>query len=160
MISDSAPRDLLARSLGWSDAHVSFDEAVRDLPVHLRGTRPPGLPHSPWELVEHIRITQRDILDFATAEEYQEREWPSDYWPGSPEPPDAGAWEQSVSAVKADREALQRLAQDTAVDLGAVTRHGTDQTYLRELILVLDHTAYHVGQLVLVRRALGAWPAA
>jgi hypothetical protein len=160
MISDSAARDLLARSLGWSDAHVSFEQAVRDLPAHLRGTRPPGLPHSPWELVEHIRIAQRDILDFATAEEYHELDWPSDYWPASPEPPDEGAWERSISAVKEDREALERLARDTTVDLAAVTRHGTDQTYLRELLMVVDHAAYHVGQLVLVRQALGSWPAA
>lgn len=160
MVPDSATRDILARSLGWSDAHVSFDEAVRGLPDHLRGTRPAGLPHSPWELIEHIRITQRDILDFAAADEYREREWPAGYWPASPEPPDAEAWEQSISAVREDREALQRLARDAAVDLAAVTRHGTNQTYLRELLLVVDHTAYHVGQLVLARQLLGAWPAA
>jgi uncharacterized damage-inducible protein DinB len=159
MVSDTTARDLLARSLGWSDAHVCFEEAVSDLPVRLRGTRPRGLPHSAWELVEHIRITQRDILDFATAEEYRELEWPAGYWPASPEPPSTAAWEQSVAAVKRDREALQRLARDAAVDLTAVTRHGTSQTYLRELLLVVDHAAYHVGQLVLVRQVLGAWPA-
>ncbi|HEX6925164.1 MAG TPA: DinB family protein [Longimicrobiaceae bacterium] len=157
MIADAAARDILARSLAWSDAHVSFERAVRDIPVHLRGTRPPGLPHSCWELVEHIRLTQRDILDFAIAEEYHEAEWPADYWPPSPEPPHADAWDQSIAAAKEDCEALQRLARDAAVDLLAVTPHGTDQTYLREILLVLDHTAYHVGQLVLVRRALGAW---
>lgn len=160
MSIDSAARDLLARSLGWSEAHASFDEAVRDLPAHLRGVRPAGVPHSPWELLEHIRIAQRDILDFSTAARYDEREWPSGYWPPSPEPPDAEAWDQSVTAVRDDRDKLQQLARDARIDLTAVTPHGTDQTYLRELLLAADHAAYHVGQLVIVRRLLGARPPA
>lgn len=159
MLPDSAARGTIARSLDWSDAHASFEQAVDNLPVHLRGVRPSGLPHSPWELVEHIRITQRDILDFSAGEEYRELEWPADYWPAVPEPPSPGAWTQSIAEVREDREALQRLVRDAAVDLEAVTRHGTSQTYLRELLVVVDHTAYHVGQLVLVRQALGAWPA-
>ena len=158
MAPDSAVREVLARSLGWSDAHVSFDDAVRGLPEHLRGVRPAGLPHSPWELVEHIRLAQRDILHFCVAPEYAEMEWPSGYWPSSPEPPSAEVWERTIAAVREDRESLRRLARDTA-DLTAVTPHGTDQTYLRELLLVADHTAYHVGQVVLVRQLLGAWPA-
>lgn len=158
MNSDPAAREPLARSLAWSDAHVSLEEALRALPAHLRGARAPGLPHSPWELVEHIRIAQRDILDFAIADEYHPREWPAEYWPPSPTPPGAAAWERSIEEVRQDRERLQRLARDPGVELGAVVRHGPDQTYLRELLLVLDHTAYHVGQLVLVRRLLGAWP--
>lgn len=160
MMADPALREQLARSLAWSDAHVSFDEAVRGLPVHLRGARPTGLPHSPWELVEHIRIAQRDILDFCVGETYRELEWPSAYWTASPEPPSPEAWERSLAEVRSGREALQRLARDGSVDLLFTTKHGTDQTYLRELLLVVDHTAYHVGQLVLVRRLLGAWPAA
>ena len=158
MTDDPAVRDLLARSLGWSDAHVSFDEAVRDLPVPSPRHRPAGLPHSPWELLEHIRIAQRDILNFSLAAPYEEREWPADYWPPSPEPPDEEAWECSVAAVREDRTKLEELARDARVDLTAVTPHGTDQTYLRELLLVLDHNAYHVGQLVIVRKLLGAWP--
>ena len=153
-------RDLLARSLGWSEAHASFDDAVRDLPVHLRGARPAGLAHSPWELLEHIRIAQRDILDFSLTAQYDELAWPSGYWPPSPEPPDLEAWERSVAAIREDREKLQELARDARIDLNAVTPHGTDQTYLRELLLALDHTAYHLGQLVIVRRLLGAWPPA
>jgi uncharacterized damage-inducible protein DinB len=160
MANDSAMRDVLARSLGWSDAHVSFDDAVRGLPAHLRGARAAGLPHSAWELVEHIRIAQRDILDFCVAGEYGEMEWPSGYWPSSPEPPSPEAWERSIAAVREDRERLQRLARDPAIDLTAVTPHATDQTYLREILLVADHTAYHVGQIVLVRQLLGVWPAA
>jgi len=160
MSSHPVIRDLLAQSLGWSEAHVTFEDAVHDLPVQLRGTRPAGLSHSPWELLEHIRIVQRDILDFSLAERYDELEWPADYWPNSPEPPNAGAWERSIAAVREDRVRLQELARDAQVDLTAVTPHGTDQTYLREILLVVDHTAYHVGQLVLVRKLLGAWPTA
>lgn len=160
MTADPAVRDLLARSLGWSEAHVSFDDAVRDLPAHLQGARPAGLPHSPWELLEHIRIAQRDILNFSLTARYEELEWPSGYWPTSPEPPDPGAWERSIAAVREDRDRLRELVRDTRVDLTAVTPHGTDQTYLRELLLLVDHTAYHVGQLMVVRRLLGAWPAA
>ena len=160
MSADPAARDLLARSLGWSETHVSFDDAVRDLPVHLRGVRPAGLPHSPWELLEHIRIAQRDILNFSLAAPYEELDWPSGYWPTSPEPPDAEAWERSIAAVREDRDRLQELARDARVDLMAVTPHGTEQTYLRELLLVVDHTAYHVGQLVIVRKLLGAWHSA
>ncbi len=160
MPAESAIRDVLARSLAWSDAHVSFEEAVRGLPAHLRGTRPAGLPHSPWELVEHIRLAQRDILDFCVADEYHEMEWPAGYWPPFPEPPSAEAWEAAIAAVHEDRERLQRLALDGDVNLSAVTPHGTTQTYLREILVVADHTAYHVGQLVLVRQLLGAWPAA
>lgn len=160
MASDPAFRDLLARSLDWSDAHVSLDEAVRDLPVHLRGVRPAGLPHSPWEIIEHIRIAQRDILNFSVGARYDKLEWPSDYWPPSSEPADREAWERSLTAIREDRGRLQELARDARFDLTDVTPHGTDQTYLRELLLVLDHNAYHVGQLVLVRRLLGAWPPA
>jgi uncharacterized damage-inducible protein DinB len=160
MSADPAIRDGLARSLGWSEAHVSFDDAVRDLPPQLRGTRPVGLAHSPWEILEHIRIVRRDILAFSLDGRYDELEWPADYWPKLPEPPDDGAWERSVAAVREDRGRLQELVRDARVDLTAVTPHGTDQTYLRELLLVVDHTAHHVGQLVIVRRLLGAWASA
>jgi len=157
MSSDPVIRDVLARALGWTEAHIGFDDAIRDLPEQLRGTRPAGLPHSPWELLEHIRIVQQDILDFSLAGRYQEMEWPADYWPKSPEPPDSMAWERSIAAVREARDRLQSLARDARVDLTAVTPHATDQTYLREILLVIDHTAYHLGQLVTVRKLLGAW---
>ena len=158
MASDNKVRDVLARSLAWSEAHVSFDEAVREFPEQLRGVRPPGLQHSAWELIEHIRIAQRDILNFSVSAQYEEMEWPKDYWPPSAEPSTPEDWERSIQAVREDREKLQALAKDAKIDLTAVTPHGTDQTYLRELVLVVDHTAYHVGQLVIVRRLLGSWP--
>lgn len=147
----------LRKLLGWREAHVNFDTAVEGLSAELQGVRPPGLPHSPWELVEHLRITQADILEFCRSAKYQEKSWPEDYWPDSPAPPDPGAWDNAVAEYRADREALQSLASESEVDLFAEIPWGEGQTYLRELLLVADHTAYHVGQLVLVRRALGAW---
>lgn len=151
-------REHLGRLLDWRDAHAGFDAAVRDVPAHLRGRRPEGLQHSPWELLEHIRLAQRDILEFCVAPKYEERAWPDNYWPREPAPPTAAAWEESIRAYCADREELRKLACDGSIDLLAAVPNGTGQTYLRELLLVADHNAYHVGQLVLVRRALGAWP--
>jgi hypothetical protein len=156
--SERALRDHLSRLLGWRDAHADFDAAVEGLAAEKQGIRPGGLPHSPWELLEHLRITQADILEFCRSAKYQEKRWPEDYWPASPAPADAGAWDRSAAEYRADREALQSLAADTEIDLLATIPWGDGQTYLRELLLVADHTAYHVGQLVLVRRALGAWP--
>lgn len=143
--------------LDWRDAHVGFDAAVADLPVELRGRRPPGFAHSAWELLEHLRITQADILDFSRNPAYQELDWPADYWPPSPEPPSEMAWADSVAGFQRERAELKRLAADESVDLFAAIPHGSGQTHLREILLVADHTAYHVGQMVSLRRALGAW---
>lgn len=156
-MSDDALRVHLRKLLGWEDAHVNFDTAVDGVPAETRGVRPPGLPYSPWELLEHLRITQRDILDFCRDPGYREKRWPDDYWPGDPAPPSPAAWDESVEEFRADREALQSLAGDPGVDLFATIPHGDGQTYLRELLLVADHTAYHVGELVAVRRLLGIW---
>jgi hypothetical protein len=153
-------RQQLARVLDWEDAHAGYDAAVENLPPQLQGIRPDGLPHSAWELIEHLRITQRDILDFCQADTYEELRWPAQYWPSSPTPPTSGAWDASVAAFRADRDALKQMAVNPKLDLTAVVPHGTDQTYLRELLVVADHNAYHVAQLILVRRALGAWPPA
>jgi hypothetical protein len=156
-VSDVAVRDLLSRALAWEDAHVSFDAAVDGIPADLRGKQPAGLPYSPWQLVEHLRLAQYDILDFCINPNYKEGKFPDDYWPRSPAPPSARAWDESIAAFKRDRRALQQLAADPKIDLGARIPHGSGQTYLRELVLVADHSAYHVGQLVAVRRLLGAW---
>jgi uncharacterized damage-inducible protein DinB len=156
-MNDTAVRGLLGKALAWSDAHATFDDAVAGVPEELRGRQPANLPYSAWQLLEHLRITQRDILDFCVDANYQEMKWPDDYWPSSAEPPSPDAWDGAIRAFKEDREALQKLAADTSLDLDAKIPHGTGQTYLRELVLVIDHTAYHVGQLVLVRRLLGAW---
>ncbi len=152
-------RTAIARSLDWEDAHARFERAVAEIPLELQGDVPPGLPYSAWQLLEHVRITQRDILEFCRNPSYQELHWPDDYWPKGPKPPSREAWSQSVAAYRQDLRELQALATDPEVDLLAKVPAGTGQTYLRELLLILDHTAYHLGELVVVRRVLGAWPA-
>jgi hypothetical protein len=155
-MTDTAIRTLLVSLLAWKDAHVGFDDAIAGIPEDKRGTQPSGL-HSPWELVEHLRITQHDLLDFSVNPGYEELEWPRDYWPPTSAPSSAAAWDESVALFRSDREALQKLAADPAVVLTAKIPHGDGQTYIRELLLAADHAAYHVGQLVLVRQLLGIW---
>jgi hypothetical protein len=147
-------RDQLSRLLERSEAHASFDAAVADIAPEVRGTRPAGLPHSAWELLEHIRLAQRDILEFCQDAVYVDRVWPEDYWPSTPEPPSPEAWDESVEAVRRDRKEFQRLIADPGVDLFGTVPHGTKQTYLREVLVAADHNAYHVGQLMVVRRLL------
>ena len=127
------------------------------MPVRLRGTVPDGLQHSAWQLVEHIRLAQADILDFCTGKVYHEKNWPADFWPAAPAPPSRHAWTASLAAYRRDRERLERLIASPRRALLAEVPAGTGQTYLREFLLIADHTAYHVGQLVLVRRLLGCW---
>jgi hypothetical protein len=157
MTENEALRAHLARLLDWQDAHASFDSAVENMPRQMQGVRPTGLPYSAWELLEHLRFTQWDILEFCRNPAYQEPNWPADYWPDSSAPPRPESWDESVAAYRADREALKQMAADTAVDLFAAIPHGGGQTYLRELLLVADHNAYHVGQIVAVRKLLGVW---
>jgi hypothetical protein len=159
MTSDAPLRDLLARLLSWEDAHVGFDAAVADLAPDHRGRQADRLPYSAWQLVEHLRIAQHDILDFCRNAEYGKLNWPEDYWPASAAPPSEDAWDESLRQFRADRLAFQELAADTSIDLEARIPHGSGQTYLREILLAADHAAYHIGQLVLVRRLLGAWTA-
>src|SRR5205823_2621239 len=154
-INTEAVREQLAAALAWHDAHADFDRALKGLPADARGRVPGGLPYSPWQLLEHLRLAQRDILDFCRNPKYVEPKWPDDYWPKSAAPPDAAAWDASVAAFKRDLAGVQRLAADSRVDLLRKIPHGSGQTYLRELLLILDHNAYHVGELVAVRRALG-----
>jgi uncharacterized damage-inducible protein DinB len=157
MKSDGPVRNQLSRLLAWEDAHVGFDTAIADMPEDLRGKQPAGLPYSAWQLLEHLRRAQRDILEFCRNANYQELTWPDDYWPSSPAPPSPAAWDESVRQFREDREALQQLAADPNVDLATRIPHGNGQTYLRELVLAADHAAYHIGQLVVVRRLLGNW---
>jgi hypothetical protein len=160
MPMDGPARVQLSELLRWEDAHVSFDTAVDGLAPELRGRRPERYPHSPWELVEHMRLTQFDLLDFCRNPAYVGHRWPEDAWPPDAAPPTESAWDESIAHFRGDREALRALAVDPTRDLGTHIPHGSGQTYLRELFLVADHTAYHVGQLVAVRRLLGAWPPA
>jgi hypothetical protein len=154
---DKAVRRQLADFLDWRSAHVGFDAAVKGVRPRLRGTLAPGFEHSAWQLVEHMRIAQHDILDFCLNPKYTEKKWPDDYWPAARGPKNAADWSKSIATFRLDRRKLQGLAVDPHVDLLAKIPHGTGQTYLREILLVADHTAYHVGQLIDVRRALGNW---
>lgn len=154
-MNDGSVREFVAKLLAWEDAHVGFDAAVAGIPEQDRGRRAGA--HSPWEIVEHIRLAQHDILDFSRNSDYREMEWPKDYWPPSPAPPSATAWDESLAAFRRDRDALKQMALDPSIDLTGKIPHGDGQTYLRELLLAADHTAYHVGQLVLIRQSLGIW---
>jgi uncharacterized damage-inducible protein DinB len=157
METDTMLRKQLADFLDWRSAHVGFDGAVKGIPPKLRGAVPPGFEHSAWQLVEHIRIAQHDILDFAVNARYKAKKWPDDYWPKSPQPENAAAWTRSIAGFRRDRRAMQRLATNPRIDLTAKIPHGTGQTYLRQFLLVADHTAHHLGQVIDVRRALGNW---
>ena len=157
MADDKNLRDHLKKLLDSGDGHVGFDRAVKGIPPRLRGVVPDRLEHSAWQLVEHIRLAQADILEFCVNPKYKEQKWPDDYWPRDAQPKNAAAWTASIAAYHKDLGALQRLAANRAMDLFAAIPHGDGQTYLREVLLVADHTAYHVGQLILVRRALGIW---
>jgi hypothetical protein len=152
-------REQLVHLLDWEDAHVGFDKAIDGLPADRRGTHAAGFDHTPWQLLEHMRIAQKDLLDFCRNPRYEHAlDWPSDYWPAAPAPPAAAAWNRSVADFRADRERLKRLIRDPQVDLLAKVPTGKrQQTYLRAILLVADHNAYHLGQLVAVRRALGVW---
>ncbi len=158
MNTDKALREHVLYLLRGGGAHLNFDAAIADLPPDLRGTRPPGIPHTPWRLLEHMRIAQWDILEFSRNPRHVSPKFPDGYWPEGDAPPDGGAWDRSVAAFREDLQAMQDLVADPKTDLFARIPHGSGQTVLREALLVADHNAYHLGQLVCVRRALGAWP--
>ena len=152
-------RQLLALLAG-GQAHVDFARAIAELPKELRGVRPEGVPYSAWQLLEHLRITQRDILDFCTNAEgagYRHLAWPKAYWPETAEPPTDGAWDGAVAAIGRDRERFAGMLRAEGVDMLTSFPWGEGQTLLREAMLIADHNAYHLGELVLLRRLLGAW---
>ena len=150
-------REHISKQLSSEEAHAGFDKAVQGLAADLRGKKPKGAPHSAWELLEHIRIAQWDILEFTRNPKHESPKWPEGYWPKAPEPPDHAAWDRSVAQVKSDRKALQDLVLDSKNDLTAAIPGGSGQTLLREALLAADHLAYHVGELVFLRKILGAW---
>jgi hypothetical protein len=151
-------RAQLAEFADWHHAHLGFDAAVKGIPPRLRGVVPKGFAHSIWQIVEHIRIAQEDILDFCVNPRYvHDMTWPDDYWPRTAAPKSAASWTRAIAAVRRDRKAMQRLAMNPRIDLFAKIPHGSGQTYMRELLLVGDHAAYHIAQIVDVRRALGNW---
>ena len=157
MANDALVRKQLVKLLTGSEAHADFDAAVDGLPAELRGKRPKGADHSPWELLEHLRIAQWDILEYAINPKHESPEFPEGYWPRSPAPASAKQWDESVRGFREDLERLCDLVLTESTDLYAKIPHGEGQTILRQALLTADHNAYHIGQLVLVRRLLGAW---
>ena len=159
MRDDTVLRQHLVELLRGRDAHVNFDTVIAGLPTKLRGAKPKGLPFTPWRLLEHMRIAQWDILEFSRNPKHVSPKFPENYWPKGDAPPDAAAWKASVESFRADLGAMQALVENPDMDLFAPIPHGQGQTILREAMLVADHNAYHVGQLVILRRLLGAWKA-
>jgi hypothetical protein len=155
--ADEAVRQHVLYLLRGGGAHLDFDKAIAGLPANLRGAKPAGVPFTPWTLLEHLRIAQWDILEFSRSSRHVSPEWPRGYWPENEAPPDEAAWEKSVAAFRADLKAMEKLVTNPKTDLFARIPHGDGQTILREALLVADHNAYHLGQLVLVRRLLGSW---
>ena len=150
-------REHIIHLLKGGGAHLHFDDALKDFPAALRGTRAAGLPHTAWQLLEHLRIAQWDILEFSRNPKHQSPEFPEAYWPSSDAPPSAAAWDKSVKQFRADLSAMQDLVADAKTDLYARIPWGDGQTILREALLVADHNAYHLGELVMIRRLLGTW---
>ena len=156
-VKEKILREHLVNLLSGRGAHVDWKESFRGVPAKLRGVRPKGLPHSLWELLEHMRIGQWDILGFWRDAKHVSPEWPAGYWPAAPEPPNAKAWDKSLKAFARDLGAMQKLVASGKTDLFAKIPHGTGQTILREALLIADHNAYHLGQVLAVRRILGNW---
>jgi DinB superfamily len=157
MDKDQILRDHLLELLRGRSAHLDFEAALKDLPAELRGKKAPGLPHTLWQLLEHLRLAQWDILDFSRNPDYAALKWPEDYWPETETPPDEAAWDHSVEAFRRDLQEMKDLVANPATDLYARIPWGEGQTVLREAMLVADHNGYHLGQMVMVRQALGAW---
>jgi hypothetical protein len=157
MANDKALREHLVKLLKGGEAHATFEHAMEDFPAELRGKVPKGAEHSPWQELEHLRLAQEDILDFSVNANYKAKEWPKEYWPASATPPEPKAWDRAINAYCEDLKAMCALVEDEKTDLFAKIPHGEGQTILREALVVADHNAYHLGQIVLLRRLLGAW---
>lgn len=155
MPDDKALRAQLIDLLKGGHAHITFDQAVKDFLLDRIGVRPPGAPHSAWELLEHMRIAQNDILQFSQSASHVSPDFPDGYWPESPAPKSPAEWSKSVRAFRKDLAAFEALLRDPARDLYGKFPWGDGQTLLREALLIADHNAYHLGQLLLVRRLLG-----
>jgi DinB family protein len=155
--NDQSLRKHLLTLLQEGQAHANFEAAVKNMPGDLQGKRPDGGPHSPWELLEHMRIAQWDILEFIRNPKHVSPNFPDGYWPPQQTPPDIKAWGKSADSFRADLRDIVEIISQPSADLFAKLPHGDGQTILREALLVADHNAYHLGQLIIVRRLLGAW---
>ncbi len=158
MGSDEVVRSLLERLLSWEDAHMALDQAVAEFPPEYMNAFPLDIPYTPWHLLEHIRRAQRDILEFIMDPNYLSPPWPASYWPAREERADAAAWKRTIDLIHEDLRALKGLAANPQTDLYSPIPHGDGQTIIRELVLVADHTAYHVGEFAILRQVMGSWP--
>ena len=156
-MAETAVREHLIWLLEGGHAHTGFDDAVKDFPKDQAGIRPPGSPHSAWELLEHMRLAQNDMLRFSQSAEYESPAWPEGYWPRHPAPEHESGWNHSIRAFRKDLAEFVGLIRDPSQDLYKKLPWGSGQTLMREALQVADHNAYHLGQLVLVRRLLGLW---
>ena len=157
-MSDAQLREQLARVLNWDEAHAGFDKAVAGVPFAACGAQAQGFEHTVWQLLEHLRIAQADILDFCVNPRYvHSMKWPEDYWPKAPEPPNGTAWDHSLASFRREREKFKSLARETTDLYAPVPTGKPQQTYLRAILLVADHNSHHLGQIILVRKAIGAW---
>jgi len=154
---DDLLREHVIYLLEGGGAHAKFEDAIKDFPAKLRGQKPAGLPHTAWMLLEHMRLAQWDILEFSRNDKHESPEWPEGYWPKTPAPPTPSAWDSSLKNFRKDLKAMRDLVADPNTDLFAKIPWGDDHTILREALVLADHNAYHIGQLVDVRRLLGAW---
>jgi hypothetical protein len=159
MNQDQALRDQLLKLLRGGQAHMTFDEAVADFPLDQINRRPLHVPYTPWHLLEHLRITQRDILDFMCDPHYREPNWPDDYWPPQDQDASLADWTTTIDTFRADLAALVAMVDEPATDLYALVPHGQGQTVLREILLVADHNAYHIGEFAILRQIMQTWPA-
>ena len=157
MDSDKTVRSHLSSLLEGGNAHIKFEDVVKDFPISEINSNFPNVPYSPWGLVEHMRIAQWDILDFIRNPNYKEMEWPKDYWPAKGKKATKKDWETSIAIFKKDSKELQDMVNNSKTDLYSKIPHGTGQTLFREVLLVADHNAYHLGEFVLLKRAMGLW---
>jgi DinB superfamily len=155
--SDELVREQLLYLLQGGNAHMPFEEAVADYPMQSINIRFPNGTYTPWHLLEHLRLTQWDILDFMRNPHYQEGEWPQDYWPAQDQQATEADWRRTIDTFQADMQALQAIVMDPQTDLSATIPHGTGQTILREILVVADHNAYHIGEFAIMRQVMGTW---
>jgi len=159
MANDKALREHVVKLLQGGEAHATFAQAIKGFPAEARGKTPHGAEHSAWQLLDHLRIALEDLVDFSVNPDYKEMKWPDDYWPAGAAPPDGKAWDKAAKAYERALQAMCDLVADEGTDLFARIPHGDGQTILREALVAADHNAYHVGQIVLLRRLLGVWKA-
>jgi hypothetical protein len=158
MSNDQVVRDQLLALLRGGQASMPFDRAVADFPVEETNSRPPNVPYSPWQLLEHMRIAQWDILEFIRNPDYVWLDWPEDYWPAPGAEADGARWQETLRQFRADRDALEAIVADPSTDLYAALPHGEKYNILREILVVADHNAHHLGEFAILRQVMGTWP--